>query len=34
MAASLNLLQIARVDLMHPQSKALPVRCWLFTNRI
>jgi hypothetical protein len=34
MAASLNLLQIARVDLMNPQSKALPVRCRLFTNRI
>jgi len=34
MAASLNLLPITSVDLMHPQSKALPVQCRLFTNRI
>jgi hypothetical protein len=37
MAASLTLLQITRVDLMHPQSKALPLmrglECRLFTNR-
>ena len=37
MAASLTLLQITSVDLMHPQSKALPrtrgLQCQLFTNR-
>ena len=30
MAASVNLLQITSVDLMHPQSKALPVRTLTF----